>query len=202
MTTNLELNAKFWEILEKDLGVWSPLPVLYVPHWCQEGKTRNPWSNRKPKRNPAKLRHFDYVIRGYSRNLVCFSRSIWRLPEMSLAGWKKWSEVENLFWGYSEMTNQLNPARGDPEHGKGVLHLSMWVFTNLTTLYGNPEIYTCITSWRRTCLRVNIGDMFKNRTFWKFLCIIGRHMFLCIIQWMLLEKCGFSGDLVRLPGAL
>ncbi len=32
--------------------------------------------------------------------------------------------------------------------------------------------------------RVNIEHMFKNRTFWSFLCIFGWHMFPCIISWM------------------
>ncbi len=44
-----------------------------------------------------------------------------------------------------------------------------------TTLCKNQRTYTCMTSLGKTVQCINMGHMFKKRTFWDFLCITDVH---------------------------
>ncbi len=61
-------------------------------------------------------------------------------------------------------------------------------FCPLDYILRRLENYTCMTSWRRESPRINIAYMFKERTFWNFLCIISCAMLPRVINW----KCNLD----------
>ena len=76
-----------------------------------------------------------------------------------------------------------------------VLVIRVSTFAVLTTLYGDLEIYTCMTLWMESSPYVSKKHMFKERKFLSFLCINSWPMLMCIMC-----RCTnrVLGDFVRL----
>ena len=109
----------------------------------------------------------------------------------------QWSGMGNLFSRCFRMIIWPEATGEICKCGDNVLIILVWIFVILTTLCGDPEAYTYMTSWMESSPCVSIGHMYKERTFWNFLCIIGWHMLTCIIR-VLADKV--LRDLVRLFG--
>ena len=104
---------------------------------------------------------------------------------------KQWNLVSRRF----RMIDWSEATGGICKRGDNVLIVHKWIIAILTTLYGDPEAYTCMMSWMESTPCVTIGHMFKERTFWNFLCIISWHMLTCVVC---VRANQVPGDLVRL----
>ena len=173
--------------------------MLNVPQGCQEGQTCNPWGHQKPALDSAKFWDFDYVIRDFTRILVCFSWLSWRPPKMNLGGWERLSEKDNLFWGHSEMIDQLNPGGGDPANGDGAFLLTcafswFWLgYTGKLTCVWRHERKVVHVLIYNTCLR-------KKHSGSSYVLSVG----ICLRKLSTeraIGRCRVPGDLVWLLGA-
>ncbi len=110
---------------------------------------------------------------------------------------KQCSGIGNLFSRCFRMINWPEATGGTSKCGDNVLFILMWIFAILSTLYGDPEAYTCMTLWMESSPCVSIGHMFKERAFWNFLCIISWHMLTFVIG---VRADQVPGDLARFSG--
>ncbi len=197
MITKLELDAKFLGTLASVLWAQSPPHLLNGPHRCLEGGTSIPCCHWSLKFDLAKLCYFDHVIRDC---MGISTRVIWWMsepPGIDSRRLKQWSGTGNLFSRCFRMTNWSEPTGGISKCGDNVLFVLEWNFAILTTLYGDPEVYTCMTSWMESSPCFSIGHMLKERTFWNFLCYVSYHTLTCVVCVCADQVSGDFGRLSR-----